>query len=253
MLCSCRSSTAATGLDCQHLHHPAGPSTFSSRPFPALLSVLCALQIQACLVLCVGVVGWTLSGLRRRREFLRLQAAGHRAFLRQRAGMDFKASACADQQQPAGHAKPQPAQAKPRLHGGPAHSAVLQERCSHCDPDASLSSAAACGAEADAGVVTSPGRQHTQHPAAAAAACASTAQHGRPALFKSTCSSLACSSHSSCKSGSSSAWPPLAVVLPVKGCRPHSTENWASQLDALYGKQTGAALQHGRGDVGLNS
>jgi hypothetical protein len=26
------------------------------------------------------------------------------------------------------------------------------------------------------------------------------------------------------------------VILPVKGCRQHSTENWASQLTALYGE-----------------
>ncbi|KAF8066423.1 hypothetical protein HT031_002747 [Scenedesmus sp. PABB004] len=31
------------------------------------------------------------------------------------------------------------------------------------------------------------------------------------------------------------AWPPLAVVCPVKGCRPHGADNWASQLAAHYG------------------
>ncbi|WIA23726.1 hypothetical protein OEZ85_000411 [Tetradesmus obliquus] len=30
-------------------------------------------------------------------------------------------------------------------------------------------------------------------------------------------------------------WPPLAVVCPVKGCRQHSSANWASQLAAHYG------------------
>eukprot|EP00878_Enallax_costatus_P013958 GHUV01014597.1.p1 GENE.GHUV01014597.1~~GHUV01014597.1.p1 ORF type:complete len:189 (+),score=86.78 GHUV01014597.1:2067-2633(+) len=30
-------------------------------------------------------------------------------------------------------------------------------------------------------------------------------------------------------------WPSLAVVCPVKGCRQHSRENWATQLSAHYG------------------
>jgi hypothetical protein len=114
-------------------------------------------------VLCVGIIGWTLAGRRRRRELLRLRAAGHSAFLQQRrAGMR-------------------------------------------------------AGREA--------------------------AQHDTPRsqqLFKSrlTTTSSCCSSSSS----STAPWPPLAVVLPVKGCRPHSTENWASQLAALYGERR--ALLH---------
>lgn len=31
-------------------------------------------------------------------------------------------------------------------------------------------------------------------------------------------------------------WPRLAVVCPVKGCRQHSRDNWATQLAAHYGK-----------------
>jgi hypothetical protein len=30
-------------------------------------------------------------------------------------------------------------------------------------------------------------------------------------------------------------WPPVAVICPVKGCRQHSRDNWASQLSAHYG------------------
>lgn len=179
-------------------------------------------QIQACLVLCVGVVGWTLSGLRRRRELLRLQAAGHGAFLQQRAGMADShpaAAGCAGQA-PEGHCSSRQHESK---------AAVLQQRRSCCQPAAvSAASASASAQEAEAAGVAGGCTR--------AAPCSHDTQQQSctPALFKSLRN--ADSNSSSTNSGSSSCpWPPLAVVLPVKGCRPHSTDNWASQLDALYG------------------
>ena len=35
--------------------------------------------------------------------------------------------------------------------------------------------------------------------------------------------------------------PPVWVVLPLRGCRPHSRANWDSQLHSNYGKQASSA------------
>lgn len=204
------------------------PTTFQgllpvwTLPCPAVL------QVQACLVLCVGIVGWTLAGRRRRKELLRLRAAGHSTFLQQRAGMHDPSAACAGMDgsgnAPAAQACAciahgaglQAAQHSNRIlqlkernrqdHSARRHARALQEACAGMD----------------------------------STGCNSTGKR-IPRLFKSRCSSISSSrrsSGSSCAGNrcGSDTWPPLAVILPVKGCRPHSTENWASQLAALYGE-----------------
>lgn len=169
---------------------PAHHASSLSRHFP--------MQLQATAILCVGILGWTLSGLRRRRERIRLQAAGYGSFLQQCAGM--RAAACT------------PAGALP------------------------------AGSTKPAAVAASGKHQHEPVPA-----CATTANKPAAELSHNSSSSSSRSIYPVFKSSCVS-WPPLAVILPVKGCRPHSIQNWSSQLSALYGEGDWGPPCHTAGD-----
>jgi hypothetical protein len=170
-------------------------------------ALLC-LQFQACIILCIGCVGWTLAGIRRQRELLRLRAAHQGAFLQ-----------CAGNNCPAAEASTQRTQ--------PA-SCRESDQNSHKKLESVRDARPGSLLQKHKHAVLAPTAQQQLQDAAGGPASAVHGQLSTPGLFKSR-QNISCS-------GSGVCWPPLAVVLPVKGCRPHSTDNWASQLAATYGK-----------------
>lgn len=157
--------------------------------------------------MCIGCVGWTLAGIRRRRELLRLRAANQGAFL-QGAGNRVSCPAAEPSTQCT-----QPAAC--RDSDQTSHKKLKSGReprpGSSCRSRSMLATAA-------------------QQDAAGDLASTLHGQPSTPGIFKSR-PNYSFSSSNMC-------WPPLAVVLPVKGCRPHSTDNWASQLAATYGERS---------------
>lgn len=138
-----------------------------------LATLAAAAQLQAALVLAVGVVGWVATGLGRRRELIRQEAGRLTAAAARRAAdgrtVRIARSCCRARDR------------APPTAGRRARLPLLRQPCRRTRCQVTLARS----------------QNHAQPPPQA---------------------------------------PPVTVVLPIRGCRPHSRANWSSQLNTSYGE-----------------